>query len=129
MQGVILEVTVCGGVGWILTTLTCRCLDRFQEVWSGWRLKLFALTLVCVFSCVWVCAIGIEVCSMSEVPHKGEALGLLLLFLFYMYYKLFVYFHCEKINLIKNKLFIDIHFKIIKGKKLIGREYARYIHN
>ena len=32
MKEVILEVTVCGGVGWILTTLTCRCLARFWKV-------------------------------------------------------------------------------------------------
>ena len=27
---------------------------------------------------LFVCSIRIEVCSMSEVPHKGEAMGLMI---------------------------------------------------
>ena len=33
----------------------------------GWRLKLSVLKLVCVFFCVWMCVIRVEVCSISEV--------------------------------------------------------------
>ena len=34
---------------------------------------------MCILVCEWdMCAIRIEVCSLSEVPRKAEALGLLL---------------------------------------------------
>ena len=47
------EVIACGGVGWIIITLTCRCRDRFREVRSGWRLKTFYFwVFLCVFLCV-----------------------------------------------------------------------------
>ena len=45
---------------------------RHWEVQSGWRLNTFCFeSCLCVVLCVSGC-----VCSMSEVPRKGEALGL-----------------------------------------------------
>ena len=72
MKEVILEMNVCEGVGWILTTLTYKCWARFREVRSGWRLKA-CLNRVCVFLVVeWMC-VQIE----WSVFRKGEPLGLL----------------------------------------------------
>ena len=57
VKEVVLEVSVCGGVGWIQTILTCRCWARLWEARSGWRLKFFCFWILFVFFliCEWMC--------------------------------------------------------------------------
>ena len=74
MQSDLNEGSDFGSVGWILTTLTCRCWARFREVEVAGDWKLFVLNLVlCVFY-VWmyVCANRMECAPCLRYPLREK---------------------------------------------------------